>query len=96
MERITPWKSTLEEYHWHKEKWSMYKSPMVLMKWIKGGWLAAVRFEWCIVVLSRLLPYGPLAGGTLSGKYLDEKKPYKSRHTMFPGIDGPFAAHGCI
>lgn len=33
-----------------------------------------------------LLPYGPLAGGTLSGKYLDEKKPCKSRHTMFPGF----------
>lgn len=30
-----------------------------------------------------LLAYGPLAGGTLSGKYLDGKKPEKSRHVVY-------------
>lgn len=32
-----------------------------------------------------LLAYGPLAGGTLSGKYHDKHAPVeKSRHTLFP------------
>ena len=32
-----------------------------------------------------LLPYSPLAGGILSGKYAAKEKPTKSRLTMFPG-----------
>jgi aryl-alcohol dehydrogenase-like predicted oxidoreductase len=33
-----------------------------------------------------LIAYGCLAGGTLSGKYLNGAKPERSRHTLFPGF----------
>ncbi|MFD0863354.1 NADP(H)-dependent aldo-keto reductase [Sungkyunkwania multivorans] len=33
-----------------------------------------------------LLPYSPLGGGTLSGKYLGGKKPPKARGTLFPNF----------
>lgn len=32
-----------------------------------------------------LLPYSPLGGGALSGKYLSAVQPAKARHTLFPG-----------
>jgi aryl-alcohol dehydrogenase-like predicted oxidoreductase len=32
-----------------------------------------------------LLPYSPLGGGTLSGKYLGGAQPADARHTLFPG-----------
>ncbi len=33
----------------------------------------------------KLLAYSPLAGGRLTGKYLNGKRPKKSRYTMWPG-----------
>ncbi len=35
---------------------------------------------------TRLLPYGPLAGGSLSGKYLNGANPEGSRNQRFPGM----------
>ena len=32
-----------------------------------------------------LIAYSPLAGGRLSGKYLNEKKPDNARYTLWPG-----------
>eukprot|EP00741_Cyanophora_paradoxa_P008688 tig00001368_g8411.t1 len=39
-----------------------------------------------------LLPYGPLAGGTLTGKFLDGSKPAKARHVLFPGFQPRYHA----
>eukprot|EP00741_Cyanophora_paradoxa_P008686 tig00001368_g8409.t1 len=39
-----------------------------------------------------LLPYGPLAGGTLTGKFLDGSKPAKARHVLFPGFQQRYHA----
>ncbi len=33
----------------------------------------------------KLLAYSPLAGGRLTGKYLNDQRPKKSRYTMWPG-----------
>lgn len=39
-----------------------------------------------------LLAYGPLAGGTLSGKYLDGGKPVGSRHSQYPNFQPRYHA----
>lgn len=40
------------------------------------------------LVPRRLLAYGCLAGGTLTGKYAGAAKPDKGRHTLYPGEPG--------
>ncbi|HVU75669.1 MAG TPA: NADP(H)-dependent aldo-keto reductase [Candidatus Paceibacterota bacterium] len=41
--------------------------------------------EMCLQEGIGFLPYSPLGGGTLSGKYLGAEQPQDARHTRFPG-----------